>query len=284
MIKTFISIINKIRQLINILIALPFLVLFYIYVNRGYSNYIDSNSVDDTRIKFTDIYWNYIFTMMNWTINYQIVYIGDSKIDLEKVTIVNGNHTHSNDLFILFNLFNHNKLKGHQVTSISTINGIGEFDKKVLIQANSALVNGSKDDINNIIDSFKLWNLRKYNSAVIIFFEGIAKNDSKEQSKTLKHLLDPKTLGFALTAKYSKSKYMYDLNLIYTHQGKLMDSKDPNFTWLLFHPDTKIYVDLHKYELPTYEKATKWIKDLYKIKDQQIDNIIKKYDIKLDQC
>jgi len=284
MIKTFISIINKIRQIINILIALPFLALFYIYINRGYFHYFDSNRDDDTRIRFINISWNCICTMLNWTINYQIIYIGDSKIDLEKVTIVNGNHTHSNDLFILFNLFNHNKLKGHQVTSISTINGIGEFDKKVLIQANSALVNGSKDDINNIIDSFKLWNLRKYNSAVIIFFEGIAKNDSKEQSKTLKHLLDPKTLGFALTAKYSKSKYMYDLNLIYTHQGKLMDSKDPSFTWLLFHPDTKIYVDLHKYELPSYEKAVKWIKDLYDIKDQQIDNIIKKYDIKLDQC
>ena len=55
MIKTFISIINKIRQIINILIALPFLGLFYIYVNRGYSNYIDSNSVDDTGAFYTMI-------------------------------------------------------------------------------------------------------------------------------------------------------------------------------------------------------------------------------------
>ena len=283
MIKSFINLINKIRQIINILIALPFLGLFYIYVNTGYTKYIQNND-DDVRIKYTDLLWGSIFSMLNWTINKQIEYIGDNKIDLEQVTLFNANHTHSNDLFILMNLFSQNKLKGHQVTSISTTNGIGDFDKKVLIQANSALVNNTKNDIDNIINGFKLWNSRKYNSAVIIFFEGVAKSASNKSSNNLKYLLDPKTLGFALTAKYSQSKFMYDLNLIYTHQGKLIDSKNPNFTWLLFHPDTKIYVDLHKYQLPTYEKAAKWIVDLYKIKDKQIENIINKYDIKPDLC
>lgn len=276
MIQTFINVIKKIRQIVNILIALPFLALFYIYVNLGYY-YYNKDKNDATRKKFTDIYWGSIFKMIGFCINNKINYLSNNKIDWEKVTLVNANHVHQSDIFILFNLFNQNNLKGNQMTSISTSNGIDDLDKKILFQANSAMVNGTKDDINNIIDGFKLWNSRNYNSAVIIFFEGIAKNDSDEKSNTLKYLLDPKTLGFALTVKYSQAKYIYDVNLIYTYQGKLMDSRNPNFTWLLFHPDTKIYVDLHKYQLPVYEKATQWIKDLYHIKDQQIDNIIKKY-------
>lgn len=276
MIKTFISVIKKIRQIINILIALPFLALFYLYVNYGYTKYIKNND-DDIRIRFTDKYWGLIFSMVNWTISYQIEYINDNKIDWDKVTLFNANHTHSNDLFILMNLFNKNKLKGHQVTSISTTNGIGDFDKKVLIQANSALVNNTKTDIDNIINSFKLWNSRNYKSAIIIFFEGVARSDYDKELKNFKHVLEPKTLGFNLTAKYSKAKFIYDLNIVYTHDNKLINPKDNNFTWLLFHPDTKIYVDIHKYELSSYEKSTSWIKELYHLKDQQIDNIINKY-------
>ena len=131
---------------------------------------------------------------------------------------------------------------------------------------------------------------------MITFFEGIAKKDSKvdknkfyptkvEKNKfyptkveknKLKHLLDPKTLGFALCVKNSHSKYMYDVNIVYTHKNKITDPTDSNFTLLLFHPETKIYVEVNKYELPKYEESEGWIKEFYMMKDEQIDNIINK--------
>ena len=145
--------INKIIQFWNILKALPFLALFYIYVNIGYYYYSKSND-DKIRVKYTDIFYGLLFKGLKLGISNQIIYLNNLKINLEKVSIINSNHVHQNDIFILFNLFDRNNIKGSNMSSISTSKGIGDFDKKILKLSSSAMVNNSKDDINQIINQF----------------------------------------------------------------------------------------------------------------------------------
>jgi hypothetical protein len=264
---------NKIIQFWNILKTIPFLLLFYIYINIGYKYYIKTND-DLIRIRYANNCMYYFFLGLSLGIGNNIIYLNELDVDLEKISIINSNHTHPNDIFIMFHLFNKNKIKGSSISSISTSRGINDLDKIILKMEEAAMVNNTSNDIKNINKKFNYWNNRSYNTALITFFEGIAIKDSKIRSKELKYLLDPKTLGFALCIKNNKSNYMYDLNIIYTHKNKILDPKSNNFTLLLFHPETKIYVELNKYELPKYEDAINWIKELYQLKDEQIDNII----------
>ena len=266
---------NKIIQFWNILKTIPFLLLFYIYINIGYKYYIKTND-DSIRVKYTNLFMYYLFLGLEFGIGKNIIYLNNLDINLEKISIINSNHIHQNDIIIMFHLFNKNKIKGSYISSISTSRDIIDFDKKILKMDEAALVNNTSNDIKNINEKFNYWNNRSYNTALITFFEGIAIKDSKIRSKYLKYLLDPKTLGFALCIKNNKSKYMYDLNIIYTHKNKILDPKISNFTLLLFHPETKIYVKLNKYELPKYKDAINWIKKLYQLKDEQINNIITK--------
>ena len=269
---------NKFIQFFNIIKSLPFVFLFYIYINIGYYYYNKTNN-DKIRVKYADLSMYYFALGINLGINKQIIYLNNSKINLEKVSIINSNHIHQDDILIMFNIFRKNKIKGSNISSISTSHGIGEFDKKILKMEEAIMVNNTIKDIESINTKFNYLKNRKYNTALITFFEGISKKDSNIVSKELKYLLDPKILGFSLCTKHIKSKYMYDINIIYTHNNKLIDPKRNDFTLLLFHPETKIYVELNKYKLPLYEDSTDWIKELYIKKDKQIEKIINKYNL-----
>ena len=269
---------NKIVQIWNIIKAIPYLILFYIYANLGHKKYIESED-DIIRVNYSNIYYNYLYKAISHGIGSQVVYLNNQKLNLEEVSIINSNHVHQNDILILFNLFYKNNIDGSFLSSISTEHGICNFDKKILKMSESAMVSNNKKDIYNIVQKFNYWNNRSYSTCLITFFEGIAKKDSIKQSNTLIHLLDPKTLGFSLCVKHSMSKYMYDINIVYTHNNKLLDPKKNNFTLLLFHPNTKVFVEIHKYELPDYKDSIKWIKELYFLKDCQINKMINKIKI-----
>lgn len=145
---------------------------------------------------------------------------------------------------------------------------------KVLRLEKAILVNNTKDDLRSINNELYYFERRKYNTALITFFEGIAMVDVKNKLNNLKNLVEPKSLGFQACLNVIKSKYLYDINIIYSHENKILDSKDKNFTLLLFHPKTKIYVDINKYDISKIKDSQKWIEELYQIKDKQIQKII----------
>ena len=140
----------------------------------------------------------------------------------------------------------------------------------------ACMVNNTKDDINSIINKFKYWNNRNYKTLLITFFEGTSQFVTDNKSKKYNHILEPKKLGFNLCLKNIKSKFIYDLNIVYTNNNELIKPKDENFLFLLFHPLTKIYVEIYKYRLPEYKNASLWLDKLYQKKYQKINKIIKK--------
>lgn len=269
--------INKFLQIFNIIKALPFLILAYIYLNIGHYFYFGSND-DKIRVKYVNLFYYYLSKFISWGMESQIIYLNKMKINLEKITILNSNHITQLDIFVLLNYTDY--LEGKNISSISTIKGINDVDKKILNLNDAILVNNTMNDIKNINNKINLWNRRKYNTLMLTFFEGISIKDSKIKSNKLNHLLDPKTLGFELILKNLKSKYMYDANLIYTYDNKLID---PNECTILhmFHPLTKVYVSIKKYELPNLKESKWWLNELYQKKDRQIEEIINKFNLSL---
>ena len=273
--------INRLKQFFNIIKALPFLILAYIYLNIGYYFYKSSDSDSDKiRVKYTNLFYYYLFKTFKYGIRSQIIYLKNTKINLEKVTIINANHYVQDDIFILFDLLEQNNIEGKCMSSISTSHGIDDFDKKILQISNSAMVNNTIEDISNIKNQINFWKKRDYNTLMITFFEGITLKDSKEKSKKFKNLLDPKSLGFELCLKNIESKYIYDLNLVYSYNGKLLSATDFS-TLYLFHPSTKIYVSVSKYELPDLKYAKEWLNELYLRKDKEIMDIQNKFNLSL---
>lgn len=268
--------INKIIQFFNFIKAIPFLALFYFYIIIGYKKYLESDKNDIIRKYYSDKAMNNLQRGVNYGLSSNIKILNNTPIDLEKISIINCNHYHQNDILILFYLFYLNGIKGSNISSISTSINITDLDKKILTLEDAILVNKTKNDILEIVNKLKYFNQRNYNTAFITFFEGIAMKDAKIKSNKLNNLLDPKTLGFDLCINNIKSKYIYDVNLVYTNNKKLINPKNKDFTILLIHPDTKIYVEINKYDIPK-NNSSKWLQNLYNIKDKQIDKIINKY-------
>jgi hypothetical protein len=269
--------INKIIQIFNFIKAIPFLALFYFYIIIGYKKYLESDKDDIVRKYYSDKAMNNLQRGVNYGLSSNIKILNNTPIDLEKISIINCNHYHQNDILILFYLFYLNGINGSNISSISTSIDITDLDNKILTLEDAILVNKTKNDILEIVNKLKYFNQRDYNTAFITFFEGIAMRDAKKKSNKLKNLLDPKTLGFDLCIHNIKSKYIYDINLVYTHNKKLIDPKNKDFTILLIHPNTKIYVEINKYDIPKKNNSSKWLQNLYNIKDKQIDKIINKY-------
>lgn len=271
--KIFSYFINKIIQYINIILGLPFLIMFYFQINIGYY-YFDKSNDDSIRKSYADKAMYYFYKGLDFSLSRNIIYLKNIKIDLEQITIINSNHYHQKDILVLFHLFNKNKILGHNISSISTSHEMIGFDFKVLRLEKAILVNNTKDDLRSINNELHYFEKRKYNTAFITFFEGIAMVDVKNKLNNLKNLVEPKSLGFQACLNVIKSKYLYDINIVYSHENKILDSKDKNFTLLLFHPKTKIYVDINKYDISKIKDSQKWIEELYQIKDKQIQKII----------
>ena len=268
---------NKIIHIWNLLRGGIYILLFYLSIKIGNYKFIQSNNNDDIRKKYADKAMYYLYIAIKIGISPQIVLKNFLPIKLEKVTLINSNHYHQNDILFVFYLFFLNKINGSNISSISTSINITELDKEILNLENAILVDKSKNDILSIKNKLTEFKNRKYNTALITFFEGIALRDAQVKSCKLKHLLDPKKFGFQIVLNNINSKYIYDLNLVYLHNNQLINPKDKFFTFLLFHPDTKVIVEMKKYKLPDINNSDKWLDQMYQDKDKRMDNILNKY-------
>jgi hypothetical protein len=263
----------------NICKFLFFLPLFYLYCHFGYRK-------GEYRNYYTNQMGKYLYYAIKYGINKRIVYTNHFHIQLEKVNLINANHFHPFDFIIMLHFFKMNKIKGESISSISITDDIFNLEKKVFKLMESCIVkkkNTIIQNCENIKKSVVKWLIRDFPTLIIFFAEGITRIDTlKRKKNVIDYVGKPQYLGLQtyISSSKKKCKYLHDLNIVYTFQNKIVNSgTHHDFINKFFHPDFKIYVEVNKYQLPEPSDCSNWIKELYKLKNKQIQQIITKYNI-----
>jgi hypothetical protein len=230
------------------------------------------NDISRCRVRaISNYFW---IKFINTLLNNKIVFINNKELGREKINFINSNHCYNSDFFILSYLFQYSVLP-HEYSSISTSINIGLIDKIILNQIDACLIS-NKDPSISIRNSIKKWYTKNYNRYIITHFEGISKCDYSGKS-TYKYVLKPKTIALSNIVKYlpKEINYITDINIIYTLDNKsLICSNKELLQKLVNNENIIIYVDIHKYRLPSYNDSNKWLEDLYSKKNSQIENIL----------
>ncbi|VVU95031.1 hypothetical protein CPAV1605_756 [seawater metagenome] len=258
---------NKIIQFIRIFFFICCLLIFIILINIGHYFYSKNND-NKMREKYIDWSSSWLFYGIDISLGSNFVF-NPHNLLISEISLMNSNHIHTNDLISLFYLFRKNKILGKQICSLSTTKNIGDLDHKILSMIQAIKLEHDSNDLNRIKEKFKIWKKRSYPSILITFFEGVCLKDLPNNDGINK----PKSAGFYTCLSQNPNSFMYDLTLVYSHNNVIINPQDPNFTFKLFHPDSKIFMDVRKYRLPAIKDYKTFIEQLYEIKKHKIEEI-----------
>lgn len=257
--------INLLTNIKNFIIFLYVYVRFFILLKL--KDYF-SDSRDESRVSWANLIGKLNFSLLSYIFKDRIK-LNEKVKEMHKITILNSNHFSNFDNLILFVLLNDNKIDPFKISSISTFRNISEFDKKILNLIEAISSDNIMNEIDDKIDSF---NQKEYNYFLITFFEGIALNHSKNRP-FYKYLNRPKYLAFELLCNKLNGNKFYDLDLVYTYNSKIMNSKDQFFLIKLFHPKCKIYINVKICEFPK-KNEREYLDNLYLTKSENIKSIL----------
>lgn len=247
----------------------------WILLNLIFSPLILNDSIRIFSHKINSFFWS---NTVYYFLKDKVIFINSAKLPCEKINIINSNHCYQIDLFILNYIFYHNNIEFYKVSSISTDINISFIDKAILKSINACMINykNFKEPIKNSINN---WYNSNYNRYIINFFEGKAKCDYKE--KLDKNIMNPKKLGFLnIMNNYPKEiQYITDVNIIYSLNNRVLNIKNSEIIHLIFRENVKIYIEINRYNLPKNDYSN-WLENLYEKKDNQIENIKNKYNLK----
>ena len=261
-----------------------FKLLFYFFlfnIISSLGHLLIWNDINRCRVSYISNYFWIKF--INILLNNKIVFINNKELGREKINFINSNHCYNSDFFILSYLFQYS-VSPHEYSSISTSMNIGLIDKIILKQIDACLI-CNKDPSISIRNSIKKWYKKNYDRYIITHFEGISKCDyrgrghGRDKGK-YKYVLEPKKIALSNIVKYlpKEINYMTDINIIYTLDNKLLRCSNKELLLKLVNNENIIiYIDIHKYSIPSYNDSDKWLEDLYSTKDTQIQNILIKY-------
>uniref|UniRef100_A0A6C0ENZ4 Phospholipid/glycerol acyltransferase domain-containing protein n=1 Tax=viral metagenome TaxID=1070528 RepID=A0A6C0ENZ4_9ZZZZ len=235
---------------------------------------------DTIRIRFCHIlnyFWNSNTELLYF---YKVIVINNELLNTEKINFINANHTYNCDYLLLTYLFYRNTINYYKYSSVSINTIIGFIDKVVLTIINACFINNGSY-ITPVRNSIKKWYNSNYNRYIIIHFEGVAKTDFKGPNN-YKYVIHPKYQAFRTILKFLPKDihFINDINIIYTQNNTLLKCSNKELILkLINNEDVKIYLEINKYPIPTFDITEEWLDDLYQKKEIQIQKLMEKYNI-----